>query len=288
MTPDEIRRYEWDGNVAATNKTPAMTLMAVGAEGVMVANSLDAKLLELGNLNMKKTDVLTEPRWITMAQNVAVVRSEGVGRFMMTVDVAAFKFRNTYTDAKFTGMPKAMLVLPTAGKSNPVLTPDARFLFTRGSGRLYRWKVEDYKLDRAPETGPLIAGADNGQIVVSPDGKYVAWQHPEGTSRSHVYKPVTGSSTFVFDVNDLKKPVAALLHGAKPTALAFDNQGQAFAGNATKLMKFGPMQANQEMKPVKEVNLDEYGKIRQIVVNPEGDKAVVLTDKELLRVDLTK
>jgi hypothetical protein len=50
LTPEDVRRYDWDGNIKATGKASAMTLLAVGTEGVLAANSLDAKLLDATSL----------------------------------------------------------------------------------------------------------------------------------------------------------------------------------------------------------------------------------------------
>ena len=285
LTPDDVRRIGWDGAVQATDKRIGMTLMAVSDEGVLVANSLDAKLLELGNLSEKRLGNLQEPRWITAAGNVGVIRCEGLIRQIMVVDVNTFIARSLYSDVKVPAGVRGVLVLPTgSGKSNPVLTPDARFMFTRGNGKLYRWKIDDYKLGLSPDSGPQIAGADSGQIVVSPDGKSVAWLHPDGNTAdaSFATKPAAGAATFVFDASDLKKPRLTLTHGPKPTALAFDGKGNAFMATASiGLLRFGP-----DGQKIKEYKLE--GRVRQIVAHPDGDKLVILTDKQLLRVDLPK
>lgn len=291
LTPEDVRRYDWDGNIKATGKASAMTLLAVGTEGVLAANSLDAKLLDANSLEQKNGGPLNNPRWVSVAQNVLVVRSDALG-FMMTVDMASFAAKFNYLDVRVKNTPRTVIILPAgAGKSNPILTPDARFMFTRGGGKLYRWKMEDFKLDRSPEAGPTIAGGDNGQIVVSPDGRYVAWMHPSGNTpdASFAIKPAAGAATFVFDVNDIKKPVAALVHGPRPVSLAFDNRGQAFVGTSgSRLLLFAAPQPGKELKPTKEIHLDEYGKIRQIVAHPDGDKLIVLTEKDMLRIDVPK
>ncbi len=290
LTPDEVRRYDWGGKIAATNRTPAMKLLAVGAEGVLVANSLDAKLLDPVTLANKNSGPLNSPRWLSIAQNLLVVRSDALG-FIMTVDLATFRARNNYLDVKVKGVPATMVLPSATGKSNPMLTPDAKLLFTRGNGRIFRWKMNDYKIDRAAESGPEIAGADGGELVMSPDGKYVAWLHPTGNKAEASFdiKPEPGTATFVFDVNHFRKPAAALVHGPKPTCLAFGSRDQAFVGTSgNHLLQFGAIGSGAEMKPLKDFNLDEYGKIRQILIHPDGDKLIILADKDLLRVDLPK
>jgi hypothetical protein len=259
-----ITRRDWNGDVVASSPAGGMKLMAIARDGVLLANNQDLKLLDAKTLDGKNSGPVVNARWLTSSPEIdfAIARLEGQVSGILVIDVGSFTISTTYADAK---SGKAIVLPAGIGKSDPVLTPDGRLLFTQGEGRLQRWSVASYKLTASDSTK---VGNGDGKIVVSPDGKYVALLLREAIS------------TPIFAVNDLKKPAFTINHGAMPTALVFDAKGGvSVATETTSLIRF-----DATGKRLKDYDLG--GATRQIVADADGKRLIVLTKDKLMNVEL--
>jgi serine/threonine protein kinase len=260
-----VTRRDWDGAILATASAGGMKLMAVNRHGLLLAGSADAKLLELDKLESKNSGPMDNARGLTSAPEVdfAIARCEGAIPTMLVIDVGSFTIATTYADRK---AGKALILPPGIGRSDPVLTPDGRFLITQGESRLCRWAVNNNKINSQDSTRSL--GTGDGKVIVSPD------------SRSAALLFRDAASTQVFAVNELKKPAFTVNHGPRVAALAFDGKGHVYAAtDAKSLIIF-----DGEGKRTKEYDLG--GATRQIVPSDDGKRVLVLTKDKLLKVEL--
>jgi hypothetical protein len=261
-----MKRFEWDGAEKSSQMIGPGALYAVGADGVIVTAGGDARVHDLNTLSSVKSAPAAAVKRLSAASgaSVAVLRSESPAG-LYVLDTPSLVVRIPMPDAK----------IKNYGKAEPTITPDGVLVFTRDGGRLCRWKITGAKLVYS-DTSDSLGANDGGQIVVSPDSKYVALFYPDGNTGAA--KP----GTLVYAVGDLKKPAFTIDHGAKASALTFDYRGGAFAGSSDgTLTRFGPNGAK-----LKSYKLG--GPARQIACAPDGDKVMILTDTKLLRVDLPK
>lgn len=134
---------------------------------------------------------------------------------------------------------------------------------------------------RSKQTSERIA--QNGQgICVSPDSKYVCLPSGGGNYGA-------AYATYVYPVDNLRKPEFTINSGAYPRHVGFDPAGKlVYAQNAgSQLIVFST-------KAIKltEHQLTAGGGIqdepRQFVAQPEGKKLLALLSKSLLFVELEK
>jgi DNA-binding beta-propeller fold protein YncE len=167
------------------------------------------------------------------------------------------------------------LAMTPLGFEEPTMTPDGKYLFTRGGiEQLHRFKVEGDTL-HYEQSSPRIA--QNGQAIeVSPDGKWVAL--PSGGGN---YGATPSYSTFVYSVTDLSNPALTINGGAFPRAVGFDpKRGYIYANNHTNpLMIF-----TSKGQKLKECTLPGTGNAREFVPHPDGGKLLLLTDMKLYYV----
>ena len=146
--------------------------------------------------------------------------------------------------------------------------------FTLDGGRLYRWAVLNKKMGFS-ESSDALGAAEGGQIVVSPDGKFVALFYPDGNFPAK-------AGTMVFVAGDLKKPAYTIPHAGKVTALAFDGKNQAFtSGSDGTLTRFDAKESPEQRRRrsavrVLEVIGDRYARalLRDL---SRGDPSLALT-----------
>jgi S1-C subfamily serine protease len=164
----------------------------------------------------------------------------------------------------------------------PTLTPDGKYLFTMGgTEQLIRFRVEGTGL-ALDEMSPRIA--QNGQgIAVSPDGKYVCLPSGGGNYQGLPNHPeVRPYSTYVYAVDNLRKPAFTLHQGNYPRAVAFDPKaGAIYAQNfENQLVLFSPTGVRRQEHPLSERG-DE---VKQFLVHPEGGRLIVLTERRVFYV----
>jgi serine/threonine protein kinase len=270
----ELRRFGWDGKQLAKVPTNKCTVLTVSSEGVIVANSGDTKLLDHDSLDLKQSGPLATPKWIaaTPSQSLAVARCDPPG-VLCVLDLGTFTVKpQVIRDAQLATVPRA----------EPTLTPDGKYFFTRG-GRLCRWKLENMKMIFS-ESGPTLGPADGGQVLISPDNKFVALFFPDGNKPdAELANVINPGSTAVFAITDLKKPVFQVAHGRGAFGLALDPNGAWASTNEHSLIRFGP-----DGKKKKEYAAFAGGPVKQLVVSPDGANAVLLTDSKLFSIQLPK
>jgi len=162
------------------------------------------------------------------------------------------------------------------------LTPDGKYYFAQsGIEELWGFRVKDKSLNMESKSDRI---AQNGQcICVSPDSKMVCL--PSGGGN---YNAGSSYSTLVYQVDSLSRPVLTLESGAYPRLVGFDPKGKlvfaqnfehplivySITGNLLGKYKLGTAQGQSDA--------------RQFVAHPDGKKLLVLTQRELLFVEIDK
>jgi hypothetical protein len=173
-----------------------------------------------------------------------------------------------------------------SGFDNPVMTPDGKYVFTRGGiEQLHRFRVTPDGLELEDSSPRIAQGAIRGGIQVSPDSKYVCL--PTGGGNYGVAKdhpPHKPYSTYIYPVEDLKKPAFAIHQGAYPQVVGFDPVARKVYGQngGTPLIIFGAAGVRQEEHKLSPQDRN----VRQFLVHPDGGRLLLLSDANLLWVEL--
>lgn len=122
----------------------------------------------------------------------------------------------------------------------PTLTPDGRSLICVSCGCLHRFRCEGMALVY-DEMGPRI-GPDAQRLELSDDGGYVALPSASGNCPVGDHPQSKQPATYIYQSADLQKPVAMIVSGPAPRALAFDRPaGRIYTMNQQQqLMLFTP------------------------------------------------
>jgi hypothetical protein len=160
------------------------------------------------------------------------------------------------------------------------LTPDGKYYFAQGgTEQLMQFRVVDRALVAEQSTERI---AQNGQnIFVSSDSKYVCLPSGGGNYGA------SGYATFIYPVNNLKKPEFTLESGAYPRSVGFDSAAHlVYAQNhGTPLIVYsdtGIKKAEYNIPLTKNRILREP----QFVVHPTGKKILMTSDNTLVFVEL--
>ena len=156
------------------------------------------------------------------------------------------------------------------------LSPDGRYLFS-GVGMLQRGRVRGPSII-LEESSTRIASA-TADIVISDDSQLVAM--PSGGGNRGI-GPDMRNAAYIFSVSDLATPRLTVSTG--PKALAFDTAAQKIYGavDGKQLVVF-------TMDGLKQAELSlgsKRGTAKRILVHPKGHRLCVLTDSELIWVEL--
>jgi hypothetical protein len=160
------------------------------------------------------------------------------------------------------------------GFHTPVVTPNGKYLFTRGGiEQLQRFRIKGEALEYLGSSDRI---AHNGHdIELSPDSFYVALPSGGGNRGRRRY------STNIYKVSNLGVPEVVVESGAYPQALGIDvKAGLIYAQNIdTPLIVF----RSTGLK-AKEFKLPGFGRgasIKQFAVRPDGGKFLLLSDAAL-------
>jgi S1-C subfamily serine protease len=262
--------------------------VALSDEGLIVTipEAQEAWICHQGTLKKKEsfpigkaTRVLASPnsKWAyaVEADDHGLLPTGGI----QVVDLSTRKATKTYTA---NDLGKVVL-------KNAVLSPDGKSIFTAGMRGLFRLAVTDAEVSLADARAGLVRGTCFGPCS-SLDGTLCA--APSGAGNSGSERDLgSGSSTYIFEARDLKKPLAKLDNGSDPKAVGFDQhngliytqsrdyQLMVFDKKGTKLKAL-----NLVDKSVQTIN--HSGPI-QFLVHPDGGKlAILLENGALLTVDL--
>lgn len=112
-------------------------------------------------------------------------------------------------------------------------------------------------------------------IEISPDSKYVALPAGGGNGK--------GYTTYVYAINNLKKHVIEAEGGAYPRALGYDKKAGVLYGqdHTHELLTF-----NTNGLVQKSYDLGRNGRTLDLLVHPDGYKVVVLTQPNIIVVNL--
>jgi hypothetical protein len=166
------------------------------------------------------------------------------------------------------------------GFDDPAVTPDGRYVFTRGGiNQLHRFRLANGQLT-FEESSPRIISGPAGSISVSPDSRFVCI--PSGSGNAGAKRSY---STFVYSVTSFKKAVFMLAQGAYPRAVAFDPAAAHVYAQDFKhpLIIFTATGIKQ-----REYALGRSGEVRQYLVHPEGNRLLLLTEGSLSYVEIPK
>ncbi|MCP4216377.1 MAG: hypothetical protein GY765_17135 [bacterium] len=163
------------------------------------------------------------------------------------------------------------------------MTNNGKYLFCHDSRGLHRFRIDGTTIEYE-EAGPQV-GKDWGRIVFSPDSKYVALlpglPHNFPSMEGHPIKPI--HTVFIYNVNDLGKPVTSYCSGKGNTLLGFDRAAKLLYADKSKHQFVTVALSGVVMR---EYRLDErifnYG----IQVHTTGKKLLLISNKKLLWVIL--
>lgn len=176
------------------------------------------------------------------------------------------------------------------GLSNPVATPDGRYLFTR-SAAIHRFRIEPtgLVLDGATPAIADAGGALGAGLQVSPDSRWVCFPCGAGNRGQHPNHPeIRGYGTFVYSVDDLTRPAFVVEQGAYPAAVAFDPAAKlVYSQNVDyPLIVFSAAGVKQKEYKIRKPEPPGAGS-PEYLVHPFGRKLFLAIEGEVLWVELT-
>lgn len=154
------------------------------------------------------------------------------------------------------------------------LSPDGKYVFTAGLGKINRYALADGKFRFEESSGPVLSGRVDTGITFSPDGKQVCAPSYVGGGTGKNY------TLSVYKVDDLKSPELVLDPGG--TAIGFDPNAGSIYVNALHLF-------NSKGKLIKSYNLGgDVIIMSQILVHPAGGPVLVMASDQLVAVTVPK
>lgn len=166
------------------------------------------------------------------------------------------------------------------------MSPDGKFIFCEGSDCLNRFRIIGDELV-FEERSPKIGSSNPLGIYISPDSQYVALPSGGGNDRPKVpegYPEEDDYVTYLYRTSDLKYPALVLTGGRHPGAIQIDPvSGKIYMENSEKhLIIF-----DDKGVRLKDYQLSHrHDHVKQILVHPTGGRMLILTDENLLFVDL--
>ena len=266
-----VRRYAWEGlREERQGKLPGKcTWLSVSAEGLLATapEAQEVWLVGADDLKVKRRIALASPTRAASAPGLSYGYIATAGGPLVVTDLKT----GSVTPLR----PADPSDTKPTGGSNPVLTPDGRYLFAVGLECMYRYRVRGPKLT-FEEVSPRIAQGRWQDICVSPDSKYVCF--PSGGGNYGV-----NYGTYIYPVENIQAAALTIQTGAYPQVFGFDPKGGYLYGQGEKqLMIF-----DAEGVKRKEAQMDSPG-VRQFLVHPRGRRLLLLTDTKLFYVEVPK
>jgi hypothetical protein len=179
------------------------------------------------------------------------------------------------------------------GFVTPEMSPDGKYIFCNGNGRLNRYRVvgDDLVFE---ESSPQIASFGDAQFSFSDDSRYVVLTTKDGNERPQKpddYPEEIEDNIFLYKTTDLNYPAFVLDVGRAPSdppVMAVDPSSGEFYLNCyeKQLVIFD---AKGIRKDDYQLNAEESNdNTKQILVHPSGGRMLVLTEEKLFLVERQK
>jgi hypothetical protein len=198
-------------------------------------------------------------------------KDQPVAKGFAVLDLKKDKYVAQYLPQQF---PKSV------GFHKPIVSPDGNYLLTAGgSGGIYRYRIDGARLTFDQGCGDIVHGCRcNYEVCISPDSKWVSMPVSVGNER--------GPITYVFGMTNLNAPLLRLSQGNPCETIAFDPPGQMIYAPSDE----GPLVIfNYQGSKVKAYKFVKEGETtRFILPHPDGRKLLVLADRGLYYVEVTR
>jgi sugar lactone lactonase YvrE len=267
-----LRRISLDGlkAEAQVNVERAISWVAVSAEGVVLSLPdlqevwlLDAQTLKL----QRKIEVASLVRAVSAPPLSAAFATSKNGT-VTAIDLKTGTVVKQYAGRDFNA--------PLLGFDLATVSPDGKYFFGLGLETLHKFAIDGTGL-KYVESSPRIAQGRTEGIDVSNDGAFVCVPSGGGNYGGGSY------SVLLYAANNVKTHVMSIRPDAYPIAIAWDpKNGCIYAQNFEhQLVVFYKTGVRK-----KDYTLPGVSETRQFLVFPEGNRLLLLTDNELLLVDL--
>jgi S1-C subfamily serine protease len=244
--------------------------MALSAEGIVVAvGGEEVWLLDAKTLEVKKKIAVKGVQYMAASPKLSTAFAAAApGDALSVLDLKEGKSVKQYG-------PRDFEAKPSAGFKLAQVSPDGRYLFTLASDCLQRFRVEGQQL-HFEESSPRLTNGRLEGIDFSTDSKQVCLASGGGNINVGSQPGFKPFSVHVFAAGDLSKPETTLEIGRFPIALGLDSKaGLIYAQNYEHQF----IVYDSKGIKLKEALLGKRGEfVRQILVHPDGNKALVLGD----------
>ena len=160
------------------------------------------------------------------------------------------------------------------------VTPDGEYLFSGSSECLHRFRIDRTEL-RYQEVGPRLGAP--WRIEISPDSRYVTMAGVMTTNPIKNHPQLPSGALAIYRLLDLQNPVHIVRVGRHPRAFAFVPSRNELLGHNGDYPLLRFRQGTQPEKQYK-LPVSKAARVEQILPHPNGDGALVLTNKDLLWV----
>ena len=157
--------------------------------------------------------------------------------------------------------------------SKPALSPDGKYLLCEDTATLVCFRFKGERLVFEARSKPIARNSRS--IEISSDSSYVAIPAGGGNGK--------GYTTHVFEIDSLQDPVIEVQGGAYPQTLEFDKAaGLLYAQNSGSEL----LTINGDGRVRKSYDLRRNGSTLDLLVHPDGHKVLVMTETEIISVEL--
>jgi hypothetical protein len=165
-----------------------------------------------------------------------------------------------------------------------VMTPNGKYLFGSNVHQMHRFRVGADALEYEETSGELVGGAFTGLVC---DDALVCMPCGGGNvGQAKDHPPAKNGQLYVYPVESFKKP-ALTLNGLAHWGMAFDSARKVIYGTTGPEGNFLTYNLNGlQLKQYKTGR--DAGNTQQIVVQPQGERLLLLADNRAALIDLPK
>jgi hypothetical protein len=253
--------------------------LAMSAEGlaVLAPDNFTLLLLDSQTLKTKRKVEVRSATQLVSAPGLSVAVAVGNQTALFLIDLKEGQVIKEYTGKDF---PDSRLTVFDA----VAMSPDGKYLFASSGAAFHRIQIAGGKLTyeqgsfdiRDTGTGFGDIFCDNA-LVSFPSG---GGNRNPGPGKDHPEQ----SGYFVYPVDNIRKPLL-LLRDSSPFCMAFDQSHKVIYG--TKLAAGNMCCFNLNGLKLKDYELgSNYGRIQRLIVQPQGEKLLLLADSKAAVIDL--